>query len=88
MKRECEEFEVVGAGSIRVGKTSTAICGGRAGFTLDASWGSNGFSGGVLPQAEARRLAEYILSTLTKYADEETIIADFNRRIESESQSA
>ena len=56
-----EEFEVQGAGTLRVGRDCDDWCGTAIGFSIGVSWGGHGFAGGVMDQAEAVRLAHYIL---------------------------
>lgn len=55
-------FHVSGAGFIELSASAGNRCGGADGFSLAASWGSQGLAGGVIDAAEAVRLARHILA--------------------------
>lgn len=57
-------FRVNGAGKIQITEDCQYSCGGEEGFSFGVEWGIHGFSGGVLPKDEAKKLAEHILNTL------------------------
>jgi len=59
-------FRVNGAGKIQITDDYKYSCGGEEGFSFGVEWGKHGFTGGVLPKEEAKRLAEHILNTLKK----------------------
>jgi len=54
-------FEVVGAGNIILSVDNNHQCGGIQGFSFGAEWGRFGYTGGVISNEEAIRLAKYIL---------------------------
>jgi len=56
-------FDVVGAGNIQISKSAEYQCGGKIGFSFGVEWGTHGYTGGVLSQEEAVKLAEHILKT-------------------------
>lgn len=58
------ELEVVGAGTIRISKSSKWQCGGKEGFSFGVSWGRHNFAGGVLSTEEAEKLAHHITKTI------------------------
>jgi hypothetical protein len=66
------EYEVVGAGKLRISKENTAQCGGKVGFSFGVEWGQHGFAGGVISNEEAVRLAKHILrvNNLSQLLDE------------------
>lgn len=57
-------FRVNGAGKIQITEDCQHLCGSEEGFSFGVEWGKYGFSGGVLPKDEAKRLAEHILNVL------------------------
>lgn len=57
-------FEVKGAGTLRISKSSTWQCGGVEGFSIGVSWGKYDFAGGVISAEEAEKLALHILKTI------------------------
>jgi len=52
------EFEVTGAGSIRIEHDAISYSGGAAGLGVGVSWGRYGYIGGVLDAAEVRKLRD------------------------------
>jgi len=71
MKRELDtefyrEYETQGMGNLWVSISNQWQCGGRTGFSISIG----GEPGGVLPNEEALKLANYILETINK--DNET----------------
>lgn len=66
MKIKYVEFEVPGAGVIRMSKDAHCMCGPAVGFLFGVSWGHHGFTGGTLGRDEAKRMAEFMLSEIAK----------------------
>ena len=66
------EYEVVGAGKLRISKENKSRCGGKVGFSFGVEWGQHGFAGGVISNEEAVRLAKHILrvNNLSQLLDE------------------
>ena len=62
--RKYTEFNVNGAGTLRISDHNKSRCGGEYGFSLQVSWGKNGFIGGNIPNNEAKKLARHILSVI------------------------
>lgn len=58
------EFNVNGAGKLRISDTDKWKCGGEYGFSIGVEWGRFGFAGGTMPKEEARKMAKHILSVL------------------------
>jgi hypothetical protein len=58
------DYDIRGAGILKLGKYNIASTGAVTGFSFGVSWGRYGYAGGVLSNEEARRLAEHILSAL------------------------
>lgn len=58
------DYEVIGAGSLRISKTCTWKCGGKTGFGLGVEWGKHGFTGGVISKEEAIIMARHIIRTV------------------------
>lgn len=59
-----KDFEVQGAGFLRIGTNANSWCGTAAGFTVGASWSRHFPSGGVMDRDEAKRLADMIYAAL------------------------
>ena len=57
-------FNVNGAGRIQITEDCQYSCAGEEGFSFGVEWGKYGFTGGVLPNQEAKKLAEHILNAL------------------------
>jgi hypothetical protein len=57
-------FKVTGAGQILISNQCHFYCHGKTGFDFSVEWGKYGYSGGVLPKDEAKKLAEHILNSL------------------------
>ncbi len=55
------DFEVIGAGMLRIGNNADCRCGGKTGFSIGVEWGAHGFAGGVLDKSETIKLAKHIL---------------------------
>ena len=62
------EFEIIGAGSLRISESNKCKCGGKEGFYFGVSWTESPFIGGVISNDEAIKLAEHILKE-TKVID-------------------
>lgn len=61
------DYEVVGAGTIRLGQNPHSICGRRVGFSFGVSWSRHGIDCcGVLPRREAKALADKIYEMLAQ----------------------
>lgn len=67
---ETYEYHLPGAGQMRVTRHNTHSTGGIAGFGVDINFATtHGWTGGVLPNDEARLLAENILKVLNGIDD-------------------
>jgi hypothetical protein len=65
-------FEVIGAGTIKLGGSASCACGGRVGFHFGVSWSEYGVDcGGVLNRVEAKKLADRIYEVLNSCTDTE-----------------
>jgi hypothetical protein len=65
-------FNVVGAGTIKLGGNASCCCGHRAGFHFGVSWSEHGEDcGGVLSREQAKRLADRIYEVLNSCTDTE-----------------
>ena len=61
------EFEVFGAGQLRISKSNKWECGCVEGFSIGVNWGKHGMNfGGVISNEQAKLLAEHILLKLKK----------------------
>ena len=58
------DYEVIGAGNLRISKSCTWQCGGKQGFTLGVEWGKHDYAGGVISKEEAVMLARHIIRTV------------------------
>lgn len=58
------DYEVIGAGNLRISKSCTWQCGGEQGFSIGVEWGKNGYAGGLLPKDDAVMLARHIIRTV------------------------
>ena len=58
------DYEVIGAGNLRISNSCTWQCGGKKGFSIGAEWGKHGYAGGVISNEDAIRLARHILRTV------------------------
>ena len=65
---ETYQYEIPGAGHLRITRKNTFSTGFASGFSIDVDWYTSkrkyGYYGGVLPDDEARKLAENILRVL------------------------
>ena len=52
------EFDVLGAGKLRITESNDCQCGGKTGFGIGVEWGKYGFAGGMLPNEEALKLLD------------------------------
>ena len=60
-------LDVVGStGKLIISDNCDGRCGGKTGFHLGVTWGKYGEAGGILPQEEAKELAEHILGALDR----------------------
>lgn len=59
-------FEVPGAGHLALSEDCHGHIGKVFGFSFGVSWGKHGFCSGIIGRSEAKRLAEIILSELSK----------------------
>jgi len=55
------DYDVKGAGNIRISKSADSSCGGVDGFSIGVEWGKFGYVGGVISRDEAIRMAKHIL---------------------------
>lgn len=60
------DFNVAGAGTIRMSHEAHSWTGGAIGFSFGVSWGAHKFAGGVLSRSEALKLANHIISECEK----------------------
>ena len=54
------QFEVVGAGRIKLGNNAQWQCGDAIGVPFEVSWTKYGMSGGVMDRTEMRKLRDYL----------------------------
>lgn len=75
------DFEVVGAGVLRISKEANGLCGNAVGFSFGVSWGRHEFTGGVMSRSEALRLARHIIEECEKctMSEEEELIMRYNQ---------
>jgi hypothetical protein len=72
ISEEDATFNVVGAGTIKLGGNASCACGGRVGFHFGVSWSKHGADcGGVLSREEAKKLADRIYEVLNNCTDTE-----------------
>jgi len=74
MEEKEVKFGVVGAGFIKINSVPLCSCGTRYGFSIGVSWGRFGYTPGVIPIAEAKKLAEHILAKIKEMGLDETEI--------------
>lgn len=58
-----KEFEVAGAGIVRISTDCNSTCGGKTGFSIGVEWGRFGYTGGVMDKEDAIKLAKFIVRT-------------------------
>lgn len=61
----CTNFEVIGAGGLRISNNNKCLCGNEHGFRFEVSWGLHGYAGGVLSNNEAKKLARHIIEGMS-----------------------
>jgi len=54
-------FEIIGAGDLRISESNQCQSGGKSGFSIGVSWTKYPYSGGLIPNDEAIKLAKHIL---------------------------
>lgn len=58
------DYEVIGAGKLRISTSCTWQCGNKQGFSFGVEWGRNGYAGGVISKDDAVMLARHIIRTV------------------------
>ena len=58
------DYEVIGAGKLRISKTCTWQCGFKEGFNVGVEWGKHGFAGGVISKEDAIIMTRHIIRTV------------------------
>ena len=58
------DYEVIGAGNLRISNSCTGQCGVKKGFSVGVEWGKHGYAGGVISNEDAIKLARHILRTV------------------------